>query len=89
MASGDARLKGLNAAAHERAAPQVDRVLAHPERLGDPGAGPAPNRHEDRSRPVRFGSVRPARLASSATISCAAATPNQKLLPLASRSKHA
>ena len=50
----DARLQGLNTAAHENAAPKPDRILAHAERLGNPRAGPAIERQQRPPRPVRL-----------------------------------
>src|ERR1700745_589629 len=42
------RHQSLVAAPHETAAPEVHRVLASPERLGNPRAGPATERQQHR-----------------------------------------
>ncbi len=65
----------LDPAPHEGTSPQPHRVLAHPERLGTAGAGPARRRGQHRPCPVRrgalardwLGSTRAARCSSSTT----------------------
>ena len=47
----------VDAAAHEVAAPEPNRVLTHAKRLGDPRAGPARQRQQHRTRPVRFAAI--------------------------------
>jgi len=46
-----------DAAAHEIAAPQADRVFAHPERLGNPRAGPTGQRQQHGAGPVRLAAI--------------------------------
>jgi len=50
-------LQRLHAAAHEVAAPQTNRILAHAERFGDLRAGPASQRQEHGTRPVGFTAI--------------------------------
>jgi hypothetical protein len=47
-------LQCRNAAAHEVAAPQANRVFAHAKRLRDLGAGPTSQRQQHGARPVRL-----------------------------------
>ena len=48
---------------HELTAPEPNRILAHAEGLGDPRAGPARQRQQDRPRPIRLAAI--ARVAQS------------------------
>ena len=52
-----AGLQRLDAAAHEVAAPQANRVFAHAERLGDPRTGPAGQRQQHGAGPVRLAAI--------------------------------
>ena len=52
-----AGLQRRNAAAHEVAAPQAYRVLAHAERLGDPRTGPASQRQQHSARSIRLAAI--------------------------------
>jgi hypothetical protein len=48
-------------ACHESTAPKAHRILAHPEGLGDPQAGPARQGQEDRPGPISLAALpRPA-----------------------------
>jgi hypothetical protein len=53
----DAGLQRIDAAVHKGAAPQAHRVFAHPERLGDPGAGPAGQRQQYGAGTIRFAAL--------------------------------
>ena len=53
----DQFLQRFDPARHKGAAPEPNRILAHPERLGDLGAGPARQGEHDRPRPVRLAAI--------------------------------
>jgi hypothetical protein len=53
----NAGLHRLEAAAHEVAAPQADRVLTHGKRLCDAPAGPATQRQQHRTRSVGLAKI--------------------------------
>jgi hypothetical protein len=51
------RLQGRHTIAHEVAAPQPHRVVAHAERPGNAWTDPAGQRQQHRSRPVGFAAI--------------------------------
>jgi hypothetical protein len=53
----DRFLQRLDPARHKGAAPEAHRILAHPEGLGNLGAGPARQGEQDRPRPVRLAAI--------------------------------
>src|SRR3954469_17463193 len=53
----DGFLQGFDAARHESAAPEPNRILPHPEGLGDLAAGPAQQGQQDRPRPVGLAAI--------------------------------
>src|SRR3954462_10170653 len=53
----DGFLQGFDAARHEGAAPEPNRILPHPEGLGDLAAGPAQQGQQDRPRPVGLAAI--------------------------------
>src|SRR3712207_5495242 len=53
----DGLLQRADAALHEVAAPEADRVLADPESLGNPGAGPTRQGEQERASPIRLAAL--------------------------------
>ena len=74
-------LQPLHAAAHEGAAPQANRVLAHAERLGDPGTRPAGQRQQHSARSVRLAAITRFREAPGAPPLFAPRSPPTKTCP--------
>jgi len=52
-----AGLQRLGTVAHKVAAPQPDRVFSHTKRLGDARAGPAGQRQQHGTRPIRLAAI--------------------------------